>query len=660
MAGFDNDVLYGINADYSNALSGTGASTAGQLLGNGQLWIGSIIPNGGGTHINVGKITSTTLTVGYSSPDITIESAGGLAATNFDVQANTAPGTDPVVPTAAGVVTVNGSAVANHSVVLETRSRAANAFNLEVQYAAAAASTDATKSGVAHFNSAQFTADANGFVSATGTIPIQTTENSGTATPSAGNLNIFGTNSALTGYSPWTTGSGSTATINMPGTVKWVVNATANLGTHTTIQAAITAAAAGDTVFITAKSTAYVENLTFKPGVNLSAFPSDSSQNGTGNVIISGTCTLTTAGTVTMTGIQLQTNSAALLAVTGTLASVVNLDNCYLNCTNNTGITFSSSNAAARINIYNCKGDIGTTSISLFSHSSAGTMNFQNCNVSNSGGTSTASTVSAGACNLLYSLLFFPITTSGTSTFSSLWSDIDSSPQNATALTLGGSGNGNFIHSSCNGGSASAISIGAVLNVTNSQVVSSNTNAIAGAGTLNLAQALFTGTSSGISTSTVASFYTNLGKWKASGQPAFLAYLPSTELNKTGNGTTFTLGSVTALTEVFDQGSDFNTNGTFTAPVTGRYMLAMGCYLTGCTINTITILTLAASNRSFQERFGHPPTSTDNGGSISALVDMDAGDVCTATVIGFGEAADTDDVVGSSSALSYFSGFLAC
>lgn len=93
---------------------------------------------------------------------------GGIAATIFDVQANTAPGTDPVVPTAAGVVTVNGAAVANHSVVLETRSRAANAYNLEVQYATSAAATDATKSGVAHFNSTQFSVDANGFVTLAG------------------------------------------------------------------------------------------------------------------------------------------------------------------------------------------------------------------------------------------------------------------------------------------------------------------------------------------------------------------------------------------------------------------------------------------------------------------------------------------------------------
>src|SRR5258708_20620706 len=121
---------------------------------------------------------------------------------------------------------------------------------------------------------------------------------------------------------------------NTFGVAKWIVSATASDGTHTTIASALTSASSGDTIFI--RPGTYTENLTLKAGVNLSAFGSDSSQNGTGKVIISGTCTMTTAGSVTISGIQLQTNSAALLAVTGTLASVVNLQNCYLNCTNTT------------------------------------------------------------------------------------------------------------------------------------------------------------------------------------------------------------------------------------------------------------------------------------------------------------------------------------
>ncbi len=135
---------------------------------------------------------------------------GGIAATSFDVQAATGPGTDPVVPSAAGVVVVNGAAVANHSVVLETRSRAANAYNLEIQYAASAAATDAAKSGVAHFDSAQFSVDANGFVtlSSTGAATTITGDSGGALSPTSNNWNILG------GPGVTTSGSGSTLTIN--------------------------------------------------------------------------------------------------------------------------------------------------------------------------------------------------------------------------------------------------------------------------------------------------------------------------------------------------------------------------------------------------------------------------------------------------------------
>ena len=299
MAGFDNEVVYGKNADYTSVDNQNVLESNG-LVTNGQLWIGSTAVNAGSTHINVGTLTSPggTLNVGYSSPNITLDLAGGsaaieriavqtgtspivpsggtvtmngatvaagtnpvrtdgtgantlavevqisqalaaadatkiglsnfdsaafdvsatgfvqlngggIAATSFDVQANTAPGTDPVVPTAAGVVIVNGAAVANHSVVLETRSRAANAYNLEVQYATSAAATDATKSGVAHFDSADFSVDANGFVTGGAGLGQTITGDSGGAlSPTAGNWNILG------GPGVTTSGSGSTLTIN--------------------------------------------------------------------------------------------------------------------------------------------------------------------------------------------------------------------------------------------------------------------------------------------------------------------------------------------------------------------------------------------------------------------------------------------------------------
>lgn len=282
---------------------------------------------------------------------------------------------------------------------------------------------------------------------------------------------------------------------------KWIVNPVGNVGgNQLTVQAAIDAAVSGETIFIYPGT--YTENLTLKAGVNLTAFGCDSSLNGTGKVIISGTCTFTAAGSVTISGIQLQTNSAALLAVTGTLASVVNLQNCYLNCTNNTGITYSTSSASSAINIYSCSGNLGTTGIALFSHSSAGNLNISYSGFSNTGGSSTASTVSAGMLGMSFSIASNPITTSGTGGFVSVNGNYSTSAQNVTCLTVGGSGSHSVANSNFNSGTASCISISTSLGMNLCVVNSSNANAITGAGTIINGGVSFSGSSSKINTTT--------------------------------------------------------------------------------------------------------------------------------------------------------------
>ncbi len=65
-----------MNAD--NA-SFDGSERAGVLATNGQLWIGTTAVNAGGTHINVGSLTSPngSITFGFSSPNITAQVTGG-------------------------------------------------------------------------------------------------------------------------------------------------------------------------------------------------------------------------------------------------------------------------------------------------------------------------------------------------------------------------------------------------------------------------------------------------------------------------------------------------------------------------------------------------------------------------------------------------------
>jgi hypothetical protein len=62
---------------------------------------------------------------------------------------------------------------------------------------------------------------------------------------------------------------------------------------------------------------------------------------------------------------------------------------------------------------------------------------------------------------------------------------------------------------------------------------------------------------------------------------SFLAYLGTTDTNSTGDGTQYTLGSVNALTKVYDLGSNLNTNGTFTAPYTGTYIFSGSVQISG-------------------------------------------------------------------------------
>lgn len=277
--------------------------------------------------------------------------------------------------------------------------------------------------------------------------------------------------------------------INYFSPAKWVVSTVSGEGTSTTIAAALTAASSGDTIFIMPGT--YTENLTLKAGVNLTAYGSDSSLNGTGVVIINGTCTLTTAGTVTISGIQLQTNSAALLIVSGSAASVVNLVDCYLNCSNNTGITYSSSSGSSAINIYRCSGNLGTTGIAYYTMTSTGLLYFQYCQLLNSGNSTTTNSNSNGEVLINYSTFESPISTSSIGEFS--FTNSFFLTVNVAAITTAGTAISNCNYCYFSTGNASSISIGSGTGLVLSQctVISTATNAITGAGGLSNYGTLF-------------------------------------------------------------------------------------------------------------------------------------------------------------------------
>ena len=527
---------------------------------------------------------------------------------------------------------------------------------------------------------------------------------------------------------------------NNYGESRIIVAPSAANGTHTTIALALADAVSGDTIFI--RDGTYTQDINLKAGVNLCAWTGNDQSS---QVTIIGKCSMTTAGTVVISNIRLQTNGDYFLQVSGSAASAVFLRQCYLACTNNTGISSTSSSADSRVEIVRCDGDISTTGITLYEHNSVGELNIHYTFIFNSGLSTTNSTAASGDHRIFYSKIKFPITTSANCVFVSEWSDHDNEETNSTSITHGGHVNSRLDHGTFRSGTATAISISTTLFVIMSDITTSNTNAISGAGTIIYTGLSFSGTTSNISvttqtlrnwgpsirfgstnsgnTNTLTSFNTSntassganiissvagataadptyqatvagvttwtwgidndpaadtwvLAQGTALGtnnvisaatsgeinyplQPAFMAYLPSNVNNVTGNGATFILGTTTALTEVFDQGGDFVTSGTFTAPVTGRYQLNAVARLTGCTIATNFGLNIVTSNRLYAASDARPASSLDFGINNSFLCDMDAGDTAFARVVAFGEAGDTDDLIGNATDVYCgFSGYL--
>ncbi len=196
---------------FTDNMSFDGTHRGGAMNANGQLWIGQAAsdrPNNGG-HVKLGNLVCTdgTITIGYSSPNITLSVAGGgnvvehltgttggqlnPIANNFNLLGGTvAAGTTPIAIAGAG-----------------------NTLTTNIQISQAIAATDATKIGLAAFKSADFAVDANGFVSAAGGGIIKTiTGNSGGAeVPSAGNFNVLGTGSITV------VGSANTETVQLTG-----------------------------------------------------------------------------------------------------------------------------------------------------------------------------------------------------------------------------------------------------------------------------------------------------------------------------------------------------------------------------------------------------------------------------------------------------------
>jgi len=245
--------------------------------------------------------------------------SGGSSINAIQVDASTPPGTNPVVPNAANLLTMTGAQVAagTTSNVIRTDSVAANTVTIEVQRSQAVASSTIGDNGVSHFDSHFFTVDANGFVSFTGTGAAETlTGNSGGAVgPTANNINTVGTGSITIVGNPGT----STLTTELTGLTNHSLLVGAGTPTITSlgvstdgqlpigstgadpVLATLTAGTGisitngAGSITIAANGSAVVETLTGNTGGAISPTAGNINTVGTGSITIAGSgSTLTT------------------------------------------------------------------------------------------------------------------------------------------------------------------------------------------------------------------------------------------------------------------------------------------------------------------------------------------------------------------------------
>ena len=144
---------------------------------------------------------------------------------------------------------------------------------------------------------------------------------------------------------------------------------------------------------------------------------------------------------------------------------------------------------------------------------------------------------------------------------------------------------------------------------------------------------------------------TSSGEEVLTSNPAFAAYQASDANNVSGDLTLYQLGSTVSLTEIYDIGNNFTTGGTFTAPVTGKYLFVMTIKVNDiASSNTESCNSrIITSNRTWQ-RVGYAPGNPSASGFCTKVIaDMDASDTCTFNIVSQTASGKVTDLLGSSS-----------
>jgi hypothetical protein len=140
-------------------------------------------------------------------------------------------------------------------------------------------------------------------------------------------------------------------------------------------------------------------------------------------------------------------------------------------------------------------------------------------------------------------------------------------------------------------------------------------------------------------------------------QPAVMAYNSSSDNNGTGDNTFVT---VDYDTEIFDQNADFASD-TFTAPVTGRYLIVASIRYGEVTTASDTVQSgIVTSNRTWTDTFAGLPDGVTGDFVIhlTAIADMDAADTVYIRTKVNGESGKPCDIIGNTTQQTSFCAIL--